>query len=293
MRAKKQRARLLFLALVMPVLLLRTLTGLCPMLHAAYLSTTNLHLIDGTNSYVGMGNYRQLLHDVDFQHALAFTLIFIFFSTLLELVIGLLVALFLNTRFRLRLAARTINLIPWAIPTIVIAYTFQWMLDDQFGILAHWAEALTGHRPALLNSPLGAQISLILVNVWKNAPFMAIVFLAGLQGIPQEPYEAAKVDGAGAWQRFSHITIPMMTPLAITMGMYFVIWQMASFDLIFGLTRGGPGTTTTVLSLKIFQEGLVFFKFGYASAISVVLMVLVASIGVIGVVWFRRSTSWQ
>lgn len=293
MLTKKRRARLLFLALVTPVLLLRTLTGLYPMLQAVHLSTTNLHLIDGTNSYVGMDNYRQLLHDGDFQHALAFTLIFIFFSTLLELVMGLLVALFLNIRFRLRLLARTINLIPWAIPTIVVAYTFQWMLDDQFGILAHWAEALTGHRPALLNSPLGAQISLILVNVWKNAPFMAIVFLAGLQGIPQELYEAAKVDGAGKWQRFGHVTVPMMTPLAITMGMYFVIWQMASFDLIFGLTRGGPGTATTVLSLKIFQEGLVFFKFGYASAISVVLMVLVASIGVIGMVWFRRSTSWQ
>jgi multiple sugar transport system permease protein len=126
------------------------------------------------------------------------------------------------------------------------------------------------------------------VNVWKNTPFVAIICLAGLQGIPAELHEAAKMDGAGAWQRLYKITLPMITPLLVTMGMYLIIWQLASFDLVFGLTRGGPGIATTVVSLDILQEGLFFFKFGYASAISVLLMILVACIGLVGILWFRR-----
>src|ERR671924_490244 len=109
--------------------------------------------------------------------------------------------------------------------------------------------------PSRRSSPLAAQVSLVLVNVWKNAPFMAVVFLAGLQGVPEELYEAAKVDGASALQRFRAITFPMILPLLIAQGMFFVVWQLAAFDLIFGLTNGGPGVSTVVLSLRIFQEG--------------------------------------
>ncbi len=286
----KRRAYFVFVALVAPVLLLRTLTAAYPIVQTAYLSVTNLHLLEGTNSFVGLDNYRQVLRNSDFHSIFGFTLAFIFLSTILELCLGLLVALLLNAKFRGRFVARTINLIPWAIPTIVVAFAFQWILDDQFGMFSHWIHHLTGQRIAPLNSALSARVCLVLVNVWKNTPFMAIIFLAGLQGIPDELYEAAKVDGAGAWRRYCSITLPMMTPLLIAMGMYFVIWQLASFDLVFGLTRGGPGIATTLLSLQIFQEGLFFFKFGYTSAISVILMVLVALIGMIGVVWFRRAT---
>ena len=274
--------------LITPILILRITTAAYPIIKTINLSMTNCHLLDGTNSFIGMDNYRRLLQDAEFRFAFVFTLIFIFLSTFFELALGLLIALFLNAQFRLRLFARAINLIPWAIPTIVAAYAFHWMLDDQFGILSHWFYSLTGHRLNLMNSALGAQATLICVNVWKNAPFMTVIFLAGLQGIPQELYEAATVDGAGLWSKFRHITLPMVTPLLITMGLYCIIWQLASFDLIFGLTRGGPGITTTVLSLKIFQEGLLFFKFGYASAISVVLMILVAVVGIIGVRCFQR-----
>lgn len=286
----KRRAYFVFVALVAPALLLRTLTAAYPIVQTAYLSVTNLHLLEGTNSFVGLDNYRQVLQNSDFHSIFGFTLAFIFLSTILELCLGLLVALLLNAKFRGRFVARTINLIPWAIPTIVVAFAFQWILDDQFGMFSHWIHHFTGQRLALLNSALSARICLILVNVWKNTPFMAIIFLAGLQGIPDELYEAAKVDGAGAWRRFCYITLPMMTPLLIAMGMYFVIWQLASFDLVFGLTRGGPGIATTLLSLQILQEGLFFFKFGYASAINVILMILVAFVGMIGVVWFRRTT---
>jgi len=268
--------------------LLRILTAVYPMFRTTYLSMTDLHLVEGTRSFIGLENYRQLLQDNDFFYILGFSLVFILVSTLLELCLGLLIALLLNAKFRGRYLARTITLLPWAIPTIVAALVFQWLLDDQFGLFSHWIHYCTGQRPALLNSAFGARICLICVNVWKNTPLVAIICLAGLQGIPAELHEAAKMDGAGAWRRLYKITLPMMTPLLVTMGMYLIIWQLASFDLVFGLTRGGPGIATTVVSLDILQEGLFFFKFGYASAISVLLMILVACIGLVGILWFRR-----
>jgi multiple sugar transport system permease protein len=258
------------------------------MLQTGYLSMTNLHLLEGTQSFVGLENYRQLSQDEGFLGVLVFSLAFAFVSTVLQLVLGLLVALLLNAQFRGRYLVRSVNLLPWAMPTIVAALVFQWLLDDQFGLLSQWIYACTGQRLALLNSVWGARTSLILVNVWKNAPFVAVICLAGLQNIPRELHEAAIIDGANAWQRLFGMTLPLMTPLLITMGMYLVIWQLANFDLVFGLTRGGPGIATMLLSLSILEEGMFFFKFGYASAISVILMFLVAGFGLIGVLWFRR-----
>jgi multiple sugar transport system permease protein len=288
MRGRRKRY-LLFIALVAPALLLRMATAAYPILQTICLSFTNTHAIDQTHAFVGLENYRILLQDPEFRDTLGFTLFFILASTVLEVVAGLGAALFLNARFRGRIAARIINLVPWAIPTIVAALGFQWLLDDQSGMFSHWIFKLTGERPAPLNSVWGARISLIIVNVWKNAPFLTVVFLAGLQGVPEELYEAAQVDGANAWRRFWSITLPMIMPLLITMAMYFIVWQLASFDLIYGLTRGGPGVATNVLAHEIYRQAFVHFKFGFASSISVCLMAMVTVVGLLGVVCFRRA----
>jgi multiple sugar transport system permease protein len=245
-------------------------------------------LLSGTNQFIGAANYRALVDDFGVRSAVRFTIIFVLGSTVLQLIVGMLIALLLNATFRGRPFARSINLIPWAIPTIVAAYAFRWLLDDQFGLIPYWINQVTGSRVAPLASPEGAQVSLVLVNVWKNAPFMGVVFLAGLQGVPEDLYEAARVDGASAWQRFWAITFPLILPLVIAQGMFFVVWQLAAFDLIYGLTNGGPGVATVTLSLRIFQEGLLFFKYGFASALSMVLMALVAVVGLFGLFWFRR-----
>jgi len=274
---------------VAPALLLRLVTAGYPVVETVRLSLTNVNLISATGDFVGLRNYPALVHDFAVQSAVVFTLAFVFLSTALQMAVGLLVALLLNARFRGRALARTINLVPWAIPTIVAAYVFQWFLDDQFGMFSNLILTRTGHQFAPLISATGAQLTVILVNVWKNAPFMAVVFLAGLQGIQEEVYDAAKVDGAGAWQRFRHITVPLVTPLATIMGTFFVVWQLGSFDLVYGLTKGGPGVATEVLTLRIFQQGLLFFKFGYASAISITLLLLVGVIGLVALRLFRRQ----
>jgi multiple sugar transport system permease protein len=283
------RRYLLFFVLVAPAFLLRFATAAYPIGQAIVLSFTNLSLLKNTNSFVGLQNYRDMLSDYGVQGALSFTLIYVLSSAVLDLVVGMLVALLLNASFRGRTLLRTLTLIPWAVPTIVAGYTFRWLLDDQFGLIPNWVIQLTGIHPVIFTSPIGARVAVILVQVWKDAPFIAIVLLAGLQGVPQDVYEAARVDGANAWQRFWGITIPLVLPLLVTMGMFRTVWSLANFDLVYGLTFGGPGVATSVLALRIFQEGILFFKFGFASAISVVLLLLVSIIGIVGLWLFRRT----
>ncbi|HSB01068.1 MAG TPA: sugar ABC transporter permease, partial [Anaerolineales bacterium] len=241
------------------------------------------------NDFVGLNNYLAMGSNIGVRSATAFTLVFILTTTILDLAIGMLIALLLNTSFRGLTFARTINLIPWAIPTIVAGYAFRWLLDDQFGLLPFWVTQLTGLRPAIFIHPLAAQIAVILVHAWKDAPFMAIILLAGMQGIPEDLYDAARVDGASSWQRFWRLTIPLIMPLTITMGLFRLVWSLGSFDLVYGLTYGGPGVATSVLALQVFREGILFFKFGFASAISVILLILVAIIGVVGLWLFRKT----
>lgn len=283
-----RRRYLLFVLLVSPAFVLRLATAVYPIVQTILYSFRNYSLLKGTNEFVGLENYANLANNYGVRGALSFTIIYVVASTILGLIVGLLIAQLLNANFKGRTFARTINLIPWAIPTIVAGYAFRWLLDDQFGLIPYWFTEMTGQRMVVFIDPTYARLTVILVHVWKDAPFMAVVFLAGMQGIPLDLYEAARVDGANAWQRFWHITMPLVAPLVITMGLFRLVWSLASFDLVFGLTSGGPGVATSVLALQIFREGILFFKFGFASAISGVLLLLVAVIGLVGLRLYRR-----
>jgi multiple sugar transport system permease protein len=284
-----RRRALLFLFLIAPAFILRIITAAYPIFQTIQLSFTNLDLISGTNKFIGLKNYQTMLSDYGVQGALSFTTILVVVSTALDLIIGMLIALLLNSTFRGRGFARTINLIPWAVPTIVAGYVFRWFLDDQFGLLTTWIYQLSGiHVVAFIND-ISARLIVVLAYVWKDAPFIAVIFLAGLQGVPDELYDAAKVDGANAWNRFWLITIPLIMPLTVTMGMFRLLWSLGNFDLVFGLTQGGPGVATSVLALQVFRTGIMFFKFGMASAISIVLLIFVAVIGFLGLWLFRKT----
>jgi len=284
-----RRRYVLFIILVAPAFLLRVITAAYPILQTIYLGFTNLDLIKNTSAFVGLRNYPAMVNDYGVRGALSFTVMLVVGSTVLDLILGMLVALLLNATFRGVGFARTINLIPWAIPTIVAGYAFRWLLDDAFGLIPYWVNLISGVRLVTFISPVTARMAVILAHVWKDAGFMAFVFLAGLQGVPLELYDAAKVDGANAWHRFWRITLPLIMPLTVTMGLFRLVWSLGSFDLVYGLTQGGPGVATSVLALQIFREGIMFFKFGFASAISVVLLILVAIIGVIGLWLFRKA----
>ena len=279
----------LFVLLVAPAFLLRIATAAYPILQTILQGFTNFDIIKNTHSFIGLQNYQTIMGDFQVHSAVYFTALLVVLSTVGDLVVGMLIALLLDSNFRGRGFARTINLIPWAIPTIVAGYGFRWLLDDQFGLLPYWITQLTGYHPVAFINPALAQTIVILAHIWKDAPFMAVVFLAGLQGVPTDLYDAARVDGANAWQRFWWLTVPLIMPLTVTMGLFRLVWSLGSFDLVYGLTQGGPGEATSVLALQIFRNGIMFFKFGYASAISVILLLFVAVLGLLGLALFRRT----
>lgn len=282
------RKYLVFAILVGPAVVLRLTTAVYPVLQTIYLSFHDMNLMRRTTDFVGIRNFVRIFQDSNNHDVLIFTLLFIVASVALQLIFGLGVASLLNAKFPGRNLVRTINLIPWAIPTIVAGLAFRWMLDDQYGLITDWVLRITGSRPEFLVYPFTARLWVVLVNVWKNTPFMAVVLLAGLQSVPAELYEAARIDGASAFQCFRKITLPVSTSLVVTLGLFFFIWQLANFDLILGMTHGGPGVATTVISYTIFQQGMLWFNWGIASALGVVLMLIVAVIGIIGLALFRR-----
>jgi multiple sugar transport system permease protein len=281
------RMLLMFALLVLPALALRLLTAVWPMIETVDWSFRRVDAM-GAGRYVGLANFSRFATDPVMTGSLSFSFVFVGASTALQIVLGFLVALLLNATFRGRQVARTINLIPWAVPLIVAAMGFRWLLDGDYGLVNDIIMRL-GFQP--VNWLIGvdtARGAVIAANVWRNTPFIAIIFLAGLQGIPQDLYEAAQLDGASRLDLLRFITLPLVLPLVITMSVFFAIWQLASFDLIYGMTEGGPGFATSVLAWQIYKQAFQAFNFGYASAISVVLLGVIALVGAAGYWLFRR-----
>lgn len=225
--------------------------------------------------FVGMENYRALLHDPGFRQAVRFTCLFTLVSVPIELVLGLAFALLLHRPSPLRGILRASVLIPWAVPAAVSGKIFKLVYDFQVGP-ANWLAGLAGFsdRPVhWLGTPAGAFLSLVIADAWKTTPFAAILFLAGLAGIPEDLYRQAEVDRAGFVRRFFLITLPLLRPVLVVTLLFRTIDALRVFDLVFVLTGGGPGGGTTSLSMYgygSFAGG----DFGYGSAISVALFLI-------------------
>ncbi len=285
----RRRFYIVAVILLLPAVGLRSFTAFYPFLQTAYLS---LHRYNPAFDhqgpvFVGLGNFQRLSSDPVVQASIGFTILFVFGATLCQIVLGLALAHLLNAPFRLRFLSRTLVLIPWAIPMAVAALGFRWMFDDQFGMIPDLTRTLFGVNVRWLIDPNNSKLAVIWVAIWKSTPFVALVLLAGLQGIPRELYEAAKVDGANWLTSLRHVTIPMLLPIIVTTGMFMVIWQIAVFDLPFLMTGGGPGFSTTVVAQKIYLESN-SLNYGYAASISMVLVGIVAVIGTVGLYLFRR-----
>ena len=222
-----------------------------------------------------LSNYKRLFADGNFRQSLRFTLLFVATTIPIEMVLGTIFALILNERLRYRNALRATVLIPWAVPTIVAARTWELIYNYGYG-LANYIVGLLhlSSQPVnWLGSPVSAFFALVLADVWKTTPFVAIILLAGLQTIPEEIYEQARVDGTGLSQRFFSITLPLLRPVLAVALIFRSIDTIRILDLIYVVTDGGPGGSTTSLSLygyKYFNEG----DFGYGSAVAVVLFML-------------------
>ena len=216
--------------------------------------------------FVGLDNYRAAFADARLHEALLHTAGFALVSVSLELVLGMALALALDALSRGRGPARVIVLLPWALPTVVAALVWRFMFDS--GGIA------TLVYPDWLSRPLAAWVPIVLGDVWKSTPFVALLLLAGLQGIDASLYEAARMDGAARWRRFTQITLPLLRPAIVVALVFRTLDAFRVFDLVYVLTGGGPGTATEVLSLYAFTALLQDLRFGYGSALSVITFAL-------------------
>ncbi len=243
--------------------------------------------------FVGWENYRDLVTDPVARQSLVTSVIFVAVTTPIEVLLGLLMALVLNESFRGRGWVRAVVLIPWAMPTVVSSQMWRFIFNDRYGFFNYllFGDA-TQRYLAPLAEPGLALMSIMIADIWKTSSFAGLIVLAGLQGIPGELYEAADVDGASLWQKFRHITLPLVKPALLLALLFRTIDALKVFDLVFVMTQGGPADTTNVLQFygykKIFAEGMI----GYGSSIAVAVFILalllsVFYIRVSGVGWLR------
>jgi len=286
-------SRRVFLAylLVTPVLVWRLFTSVYPFLRTFYLSFFDHSPVRRTFDFIGLDNYVALTRDANVSATLSFTFFFTTTSVALQVLFGLGIAELLNQRFRLRNLTRAVNLLPWAMAPIVIATAARWIFHQDFGLVNDIIWRLSGERPLWLVNITSARFAVTLTDVWKNTAFLAIIFLSGLQGIPSELYEAAKIDGSDGVRSYWYITLPLLMPLIISMIIFTAIFRVLSFEIVYALTGGGPGIATSLLSYLVYLEGFRVLNFGYASAIAMLLFFIVLVVGLLGYGLLRRA--WE
>lgn len=266
-----------------------------PIFDGLWLSLHNTTLATQENKFVGWFNYRMLAVDPDFWRAWRHTLEFMAVSTLAETIIGLGMALLLVELFPGRGLVRAAMLIPWAMPTVVTSKMFGWLFDGQNG-LVNWllrSLHLIGGNIDWYGSTHTALGTIVIADVWKTAPFMALLLLAGLQTIPGSLIEAARIDGAGAWQAFWRVRLPLLTPILLIAAMFRALDAFRIFDLVYVLTGGGPADSTEVLSTLTYKTLFSALEFGYGSALATAMFATEAVIALCFGILIARSLSWQ
>lgn len=293
LRAREQRTGWL---LVTPALLLLLLVYAYPILRAFGLSLFSQNL--GTQlqpEFAGLANYSRMLADGRFWQSLGNTTIFTVSALILELVLGMGIALVLNQTFRGKGLVRTIAILPWALPTAIMALAWTWIFNDQYGILNDILLRLglidTGIN--WLGDPTLAMVATIVADVWKTTSFVSILLLAGLQSIPQDLYEAHAIEGATPWQSFRQITLPLLMPQITIAALFRFAQSFGIFDLIQVMTEGGPAGATEMVSLYIYATVRRYLDFGYGAALVVVtflILIVVVALAAYLIAKLRRST---
>ena len=245
-----------------------------PLVETIRLSFTNSSLAG--EDYIGLENYEKMLGSKKFNKIVIRTFIWMFLSVSLKLIVGLIGAVLLNSKLPGRGMFRVLIMPPWVVPIAIGMLGWLWLYNGYFGIIAG-----VGMKTGILDGPFGflaykqsAFISTIIADVWVGTPMVTIFFLAAMQGVPKDLYEAAYCDGASRWHRFFKITLPQITPVIITMALLSAIWTFNSFEIIWILTEGGPRGATTTLIIDTYKMALGNYKFGKGAARAVVVMIL-------------------
>ena len=252
-----------------------------PMVWGLYMSFTN-KTIGNPASFVGFKNYIRLLGDAEYRRSILNTVFFTAVSILVKTVLGMLMALSLNQKFKGRNIARALLMIPWTLPNIVVVYNWRWIFNSTGGIANYILKSLhiTNTDIIWFGSAGLAMATIIVANVWRGTPYFGVSILAKLQTIPKDYSEAAEIDGAGLWQKFRHITLPEVKDVTILSALMSTIWTINEFETVWLLTGGGPNGTTEVMNVYSYKTAMRSMMLGRGIAVAVlampVLMILIS-----------------
>ena len=274
--------------MILPALLIILVVALYPVAYSVYLSFFGA-TINSVGSFVGFENYARMFANQEFIEGLTNTLVFTVVSVLLEFVIGLAIALAVNRAFRGRGLVRAAVLVPWAFPTVISAVMWRLMLQDQVGIINYVANALGVISGPILSDRTLLMIAAILIDVWKTTPFMALLLLAGLQTIPEDLYEAARIDGANAIQRFARITLPLLKPAILVAVLFRTLDAWRVYDLFWAMSNRELESLSTFV-YKAVRVSQLNFPVGNAAAVFVFFTALLIAIFLIKVLGMQTST---
>ncbi len=269
-----KRMRIEGFLLYLPAIIVIFLVIFYPLVYAVRMSFTNYRPTVKVVKFVGLANYLKTLGDVKFWQAMGRSLIFTFGSLIPQICLGLAMASLLNhPLLKCRTLFRGLAITPWLIPTVAVAMIFKWMFNDLYGILNFMLidMGIISETKAWMSDSFWAMVILILANVWRGTPLMITMFLAGMQGISADLYEAAEVDGANAWTRFTKITLPLLVPVIMVTGVLRFIWTFNFYDLPWVMTGGGPIEATTTTPIYAYKTAFSSYRLGEGSAITVIL----------------------
>ena len=278
-----------WLMMAPPLLFLAALVGY-PFCYGILLSLQD-RPVAHAGTFVGLKNFATNLHDPLFWRVALNTFVYTAVATLLKMVGGLALALAMNQQFPLKNLVRALMLLPFIVPTVLSTVAWMWILDPAFSVL-NWLLVLVGipkPGPSWLGNPLLAMVSIIVINTWRGLPFYGITLLAGLQTVPPELYEAATIDGAGSWQRFRYVTLPLLQPIILIVTLFSVIFTFADFQLVYVLTHGGPQNATQLFATYAFDIAMGAGQLGLGASIALTMLPALALLIVALTIYMRRG----
>jgi multiple sugar transport system permease protein len=265
-----------YFKLIFPTIFIYSLVTIVPIIYLIYTSfhTTSIYK-PGVNKFVGFGNYAELLTSSDFWRSLQFTFIFTGGSVFIEFILGFAIAMLFNRTFIGLKFSRSLLIIPMVLAPIIVALTWKMSYDPQFGIINYLLSLAGIEGPSWLSSSRNAIISIILVDVWQWTPYMFFVLTSGLQSIPDDYYEASRIDGATPMKSFLYITIPMMKKVMLIALIFRTMGVFRAYDVIYGLTGGGPGDSTTNTPFYAYKLTFLYDSIGPGAAICILLLIII------------------
>jgi multiple sugar transport system permease protein len=280
-------------AFVTPATVIIGLFGAAPIIWSLIMSFQQSNLLSSSTPFVGLHNYKQMAADPVVRSAIWHTLVYTAIFVPGTMVAGLLLAIAMNRKLRFMWVYRTAAYATMAISTISEALVFIWLFDPSYGIVNYFFSLLHIPQQQFLNSPSEALYVIVVMTIWGWSGFSVVIYLAALQGIPQDLVEAAAIDGASWWTRFWRVTLPLLSPASLFLAVWLTINALQLFDEVYLSTQGGPLGATTVLVYYLYQQAFQNFNFGYASAIAYLLFIVILVVTAIQFRIGRRFTFYR